>query len=324
MKRKVLVTGANGYIGNALITELMQHPEEFVVSASARHGSVLQCKEIEVFKAGNLEDHPDYSHIFKGCDVVVDCAAMISPRRSQGWIDQNAYRRVNVLGTSYMARQAHLAGVKRFIFVSSTAANGEVTPPGRKFFPDSMPRPKLSFGISMLEAEDELWKISRETGLEVVIVRVPTVYGPECKGLMGVIRTMVRYSLPLPLRWAKHNKRSIIAIDNLTDFIRVCIEKKEAAGELFLVSDAAALSTLEMFKLFAKTGRRLCCLWGFPVTLLKLFNSYIGRQAWEDFFFGSMVVDKQKAKLLLGWEPPVSTEEAFRRAWGRRKVLGSD
>ncbi|MBQ8828642.1 MAG: NAD-dependent epimerase/dehydratase family protein [Burkholderiaceae bacterium] len=324
MKNRVLVTGANGYVGNALILSLLEKKSDFIVRASARRGSVLKSKELEVFKVGNLEDNPDYSKAFEGCDTVVDCAAMVSPRRNQGWIDQSAFRRVNVIGTAYMARQAHLAGVKRFIFLSSTQANGETTPPYKKFFPNSLPRPKLAFGISMLDAEKELKKIAKETGMEVVIVRIPTVYGPECKGLVGVIRTMVRYCLPLPLRWANKNQRSLVAIDNLTDFLSLCIKNPKAANQLFFVSDGKDLSTLEIFKLFARTGSRPCCLWGFPVALLKLFNSYIGRQSWEDFFFGSMVVDTQKEKMELNWTPPVPIEECFRRAWGKRKVLGGN
>lgn len=324
MKKRILVTGANGYIGNALIQDLLAKRPEYTVCGAARRGRILKTDALQTFQVGSLEDHPDYSKALRGCDTVVHCAMLVSPRKDSGWIDQSAYYRANVLGLSHLVRQASLSGVKRFICLSSVHANGEVTPPGKKFFADSAERPKLAFGLSMLNAERELRKICQELNMEYTIIRVPTVYGPECKGFCGVIKTMVRYCIPLPLGWAKDNRHSLIAIQNLTDFLITCIEKKEAANELFLVADNEELSTVDIFRLFAKTSNRPYCLWGFPPILLKLFNSYIGRQAWEDFFLDSLVVDISKNKLILGWTPPLGTEEAFRLAWGHRLVLGED
>lgn len=321
MKTKILVTGANGYVGNSLVLALLNRTKEFTVKAAARHGSILHSKELEAFKVGSLEDNPDYQEALRGIDVVIHCAAKVSPRKTHGWTDQTAYRRANVLGTAHLAREAHRAGVKRFVFVSSIQANGEVTPPGKKFYPDSLPRPKRAFGISMLMAEKELKRVGEETGMEIVIVRAPMVYGPESKNLFSACQKMQKYCLPLPFLWCKNNRRSMVSIDNLVDFLIKAACHPKAANELFLVSDGHDLSTYEIFKLLAQTSHRPCLLWPFPIALLRLFNSYIGRIAWDEFFFESQAVDLAKAKLVLDWTPPESVEAGFKRSWEERQVV---
>lgn len=309
-------------MGRALILSLSERSSEFRITATARRGTSFKNSKAEIFYIENPEDTPDYSEALKGCETVVHCATLSVLRQGQGWIDQSMYRRVNVQGTIHLARQAYLAGVRRFIFLSTVHVNGEVTPIRKKFFPDSVARPKHAYGISMLTAEKELLKLGSETGMEITIVRTPEVYGPAGRGFCNAIRTMVKYCLPLPLYLADKNQRSLIYIGNLTNFIESCIARTEAAGEIFLVSDGVTLSTKEIFQLYALTGHRPCLLWPFPIALLRLFNSYIGRQAWEDFAFESQVVDIGKAKTLLGWTPPIPAEEGFRRSWEQELSSG--
>ena len=175
----------------------------------------------------------------------------------------------------------------------------------------------------MYEAEKELIRVGDETGMEIVIVRPPLIYGPDCQNLFGEVKIMVDYCLPLPLRSCKRNHRSLVGIDNLVDFLICCATHPDAANETFLVSDGEDLSTLNIFKLLAKTHHRPCLLWPFPPILVRLFNSYIGRQAWEEFFFQSQVADIHKAQLVLGWTPPLSVEQSFRRSWDENFYLGS-
>lgn len=296
--KKILVTGSNGYIGNALVLALLNRKKEFTVRAAARRGSILNSKSFETVRLGSLEESLDYVEAFKGCDVLIHCASRGSMRGHEGWLDEAALHRINVLGTVHMAREAHRAGISRFIFLSSLQVNGPETPAGKRFYADSLPRPKSPIGKALLEAEKELTRV-------------------------GEVKIMVDYCLPLPLRSCKRNHRSLVGIDNLVDFLICCATHPDAANETFLVSDGVDLSTLNIFKLLAKTHHRPCLLWPFPPILVRLFNSYIGRQAWEEFFFQSQVADIHKAQLVLGWTPPLSVEQSFRRSWDENFYLGS-
>ena len=269
--KKILVTGSNGYIGNALVLALLNRKKEFTVRAAARRGSILNSKSFETVRLGSLEESLDYVEAFKGCDVLIHCASRGSMRGHEGWLDEAALHRINVLGT----------------------------------------------------VQKELTRVGEETGMEIVIVRPPLIYGPDCQNLFGEVKIMVDYCLPLPLRSCKRNHRSLVGIDNLVDFLICCATHPDAANETFLVSDGEDLSTLNIFKLLARTHHRPCLLWPFPPILVRLFNSYIGRQAWEEFFFQSQVADIHKAQLVLGWTPPLSVEQSFRRSWDENFYLGS-
>ena len=258
--KKILVTGSNGYIGNALVLALLNRKKEFTVRAAARRGSILNSKSFETVRLGSLEESPDYVEAFKGCDVLIHCASRGSMRGHEGWLDEAALHRINVLGTVHMAREAHRAGISRFVFLSSLQVNGPETPPGRRFYADSLPRPKSPVGKALLEAEKELTRVGEETGMEIVIVRPPLIYGPDCQNLFGEVKIMVDYCLPLPLRSCKRNHRSLVGIDNLVDFLICCATHPDAANETFLVSDGVDLSTLNILSCWLKrTIGRVCC-----------------------------------------------------------------
>ncbi|WP_462372867.1 NAD-dependent epimerase/dehydratase family protein [Turicimonas muris] len=320
MKTKILITGCCGYVGNAMVLDLLKRKKEFDVRVTSRIGKMVDHPEISCFCCEPFEERPNLREALEGVDVVVHASALEKANHGTP-VEISTLQRIFVLGSVYLAQAAAQAGVKRFVFLSTIEVDGEVTPPGKKFYADSVPRPKLALGKTMLAAEREVRKIAEESKMELVIVRCPMVYGPECSNLFRVVQLMVQFCLPLPLGSTGDNERSLVSIDNLVDFLRCVSVHEKAANEVFLVSDGQDLSTLQIFKLLARTGHRPCMLWPFPKKLLSLFNSYIGRRTWGEFFFESRVEDITKNRLLLNWIPPISVEEGFARSWYKKEKL---
>lgn len=212
-----------------------------------------------------------------------------------------------------LARQAVDAGVKRFVFISSIKVNGEETLPGQPFCVDDDPRPADPYGISKMEAEQELRTLAQETGLEVVIVRPPLVYGPGVKAnFLSMIRWVAR-GVPLPLG-AIHNQRSFVALGNLVDFLVTCVEHPHAANQTFLVSDGEDFSTTELLKRIAAAMGRPAHLIPVPVRLLKVGLGLLGKGAIASRLCGSLQVDMSRTRELLGWTPPLTVDEGLRSA----------
>ncbi len=323
MAKKILITGGSTYAGQALINDYLNHPHEYEVRTTCPIGSAIYKAGLQCFECERLENRPDLSEVLRDCDVVIHVTALAQD--SLGYSHKlSSIERLYVMGAIYLARAAAYNGVKRFVFLSSISVDGEITPPGKKFYADSLPRPKLPTGKTLLTTERELQKVCEETGMELVIVRSPMIYGPGCHNFFRAVQIMVNFCLPLPLRNTNDNERSLVCIDNLISFLKCVSEHKKAANEIFLVSDGNDLSTYEIFKLLAKTGNRPCLLWPFPKKLLALFNSYIGRRAWGEFFFESQVEDISKNKLLLDWTPPVSVKEGFKRSWNKKLTFEID
>ena len=225
-----------------------------------------------------------------------------------------AFRAVNVDGTLNLARQAAAAGVKRFVFISSVKVNGESTPPGRSFTEADAPNPQDAYGQSKHEAEQGLRQLSAETGMEVVVTRPPLVYGPGVKANFAALMRAVQRGWPLPLG-AVHNQRSLVALDNLVDFIVTCITHPQAANQTFLVSDGQDLSTTELVRGMAQAaGVVPARLLPVPVWALQAGASLLGKGDAVQRLCGNLQVDMSKARSLLGWVPPVSVEEGLRRA----------
>lgn len=225
------------------------------------------------------------------------------------------YRRVNVQGTLALARQAAQAGVRRFIFLSSIKVNGERTGNGKSFCEADLPLPEDAYGLSKLEAEQGLMPLTQETGMEIVIIRPPLVYGPGVKGNFASMVRWVRKGIPLPFG-AVRNKRSLVALENLVNFITLCADPERsprAANEVFLISDGEDVSTTELL-------RKVACAYGVsprllpvPVGLLRIAAGVLGKRAVADRLLGSLVVDSSKARELLGWKPVISMDEQLRK-----------
>lgn len=226
------------------------------------------------------------------------------------------YRSVNVHGTLNLVRQAVASGVKRFVFISSIKVNGEHTLLGQPFRVESTPATEDHTGISKYEAEQGLFQIAEDTGLEVVIIRSPLVYGPGVKGNFASISNLVERGFPLPLG-AIHNQRSFAALDNLVDLIITCIDHPAAAHQVFLAGDGEDLSTTELLRGIAKATGVSSRLIPVPAVFLIFVASLLGKKTIAQRLLGSLQVDISKARDLLGWTPPLSVEEGLRGCFVR-------
>jgi nucleoside-diphosphate-sugar epimerase len=265
---------------------------------------------------------------------VIHCAARTHVMRDEALDPLTEYRRGNVHGTLNLARQAAAKGVKRFLFLSSVKVSGERTdglpwpfgprndgtmssreaarPLGDPFTVNDEPRPEDAYGLSKWEAERGLWEIASQTGMEVLVVRPPLVYGPGVKGNFARLLDLVRSGVPLPLA-AVNNRRSFIGLDNLVDLLIRCVDHPKAAGQTLLVSDGQDLSTPELLGMIANAMGRPARLFPVPVPLLRLAGQALGRLNEVDRLVGSLQVDSSATRQLLGWTPPVSVEEGVRR-----------
>jgi nucleoside-diphosphate-sugar epimerase len=248
------------------------------------------------------------------CDAVVHLGARVHVMRESSKDPLELYREVNVRSTASLAGAAAAAGVKRFVFVSSVKVMGETTDPGRAFLHDDAPRPDDPYGISKREAEDALRNVARETGMEVVIVRPPLVYGPGVKANFAALMRAVQRGLPIPLGAVTTNRRSLVALDNLVDLLITCIDHPAAANQTFLVSDGEDLSTTDLLRRMARAMNVPARLLPVPPALLKLGAGLMGKGDMAQRLLGSLQVDITHTRETLGWAPPISVDEGLRRA----------
>lgn len=216
-------------------------------------------------------------------------------------------------GTLNLARQAAQVGVRRFVFVSSIKVNGEATQPGQAFTADDVPSPLDPYGVSKLEAEQGLREIEAQTGMEVVIVRPPLVYGPGVKANFAAMMRWVARGIPLPLG-AIHNARSMVALDNLVDLLVACLKHPAAAEQTFLVSDGEDVSTTELLRRTAQAMGKKALLLPVPASVLELGATVLGKRDVAQRLCGSLQVDIEKTRRLLGWNPPLTLEQGLKKA----------
>lgn len=306
----ILVTGATGFVGSALIRQLVE--KGFTVRAVVRGTRRAELPVGDVFTTDMAAD-ADWAAGLQGVRAVVHAAARVHVMKDEARDPLAEFRRVNVAGTLRLARQAAAAGVRRFVFLSSVKVNGESTPQGHPFMPDDVPAPADPYGVSKLEAEQGLRDIARDTGMEVVIIRPPLVYGPGVRANFRALADAVRRGLPLPLGRID-NRRSMVALDNLLDFIELCLEHPKAANQVFMVSDGEDLSTAELIRRMARALGRRARLMSVPIGLLEMTGRLSGRKAVVQRLCSSLQVDISKSRDLLGWSPAVSVDEGLRRA----------
>lgn len=310
LRRKILVTGGTGFVGSALLKRLAGRQGFNVLAWTRRANSILPTGVTPVslsasrtFAAGTP---------VQGVDTVVHCAARVHVMDDEAPDPLVEFRRVNVAMTLDLARSAVEIGARRFIFISSIKVNGETTQPGSPFTALDTPQPCGAYALSKHEAEAGLREIAEQTGLEVVIIRAPLVYGP---GVGANFRSMMRWlaaGMPLPLG-ALHNRRSLVALDNLVDLIDTCIDHPAAANQTLLVSDGEDMSTSDLL-------RRLAMALDRPARLLPVPEHWIGRvarllrrEALHARLCESLQVDIGRTRELLGWSPPVRVNDALRR-----------
>ncbi len=305
--QRVLVTGADGFIGSYLCAFLKQ--QGFFVRGSLRDNPDFARGADEYIQVGPVNEFTDWSGALKGIDAVVHLAGRAHVINDQNKDAQSIYHQVNVLGTRRLAQQAIDAGIKRFIFMSSVKvyAGGSVKP----YTENDRLAPGDIYGVSKQEAEDALTQITAKTGLSAVILRLPLVYGPGVKANFRQLLDIINTGLPLPLKGLK-NKRSFLYVGNLADAVAVCITSPAAAGETFLLSDAQDVSVPQLVEMIAPAIGKKAVLFYLPAGILKILFKLSGKSAALEKLAGSQLVESGKIKKILGWNPPFTMEEGLK------------
>ena len=299
---KILVTGATGFVGTALVRLFQRQGHALVLVASQNAAKSPQ----DHFHPLDISTRPDWRPLLIGCDVVVHLAARVHVMKERENADQ-AYFKLNVEATKHLAQQALESGVKRFIYLSSLKVNGECNLDGRAFTEQDTPSPVGSYAQSKHQAEKILFDLARKSSLEVTVIRPPLVYGPNVRANFKSLLSVVYHQRPLPFAGIK-NQRSYVYVENLVSLIARCLDHPRAANECFLVSDAHDLSTPQLIFACATALGVKPKLFYLPQSLLHWFSKLLGKEAFYQRLCGDLRVDISKSKRLLGWRPPFSVE----------------
>jgi nucleoside-diphosphate-sugar epimerase len=303
----IVLTGSSGFLGRALLCALADETVQCI--GRTKPPSVPEC----LFHKSEINESTDYSYILKSTDVLIHCAARVHVMNDVVEDPLQAFRDVNTYGTLNLAQQAALVGVRRFVFISSIKVNGESTEADISFKVSDSFIPTDPYGLSKYEAEVGLRKIADETGMEVVIIRPPLVYGPGVKANFATMIKWINKGLPLPLGGIKNNKRSLVSIDNLVDLIITCIDHPNAANNTFLVSDGHDVSTTQLLTNIAvalDTPNRLIPI---PSKWFILLSKLIGKPEIAQRLCGSLQVDISKTVELLNWKPPYTAANSMKK-----------
>jgi UDP-glucose 4-epimerase len=298
----ILITGATGFVGRAV---LQQRSNAVVLGRSRPLGFDGYYIKQDIFSLSA------YRGCFEGISAIVHCAARVHVMSDDSEYPLASFREVNTAGTLNLARQAAEAGVKRFIFISSIKVNGESTSLDSKFTSSDELRSEDPYGISKAEAEEGLLEIAKETGIEVVIIRPPLVYGPGVKGNFLNLLKLSKFPIPLPFG-SIDNKRSMVYLDNLVDLIVICIDHPNAANRVFLASDGDDLSLARLLTLIRQAMNKPSLLLPVPVFLFNLMGRLTGKTAIVDRLIGDLQVDSSDAKKYLDWSAPYTVEQGIK------------
>jgi UDP-glucose 4-epimerase len=308
---KVLVTGAAGFVGRALTRQLVAL-DRYEVVAMTRFNPADQVLGARYVAVGDMTLKTQWQAALGGVQTLVHAAARVHALNDHTAKSLARFGRVNVEVTLELARQAAANGVRRFVFISSIGVNGVKTELNSAFSESDQPQPHNPYADSKLKAEKGLRQLAEETGLEVVIIRPPLVYGPGVRANFAALMRAVQRGWPLPLGAVK-NLRSMVAVDNLVDFIITCMTHPKAANQTFLVSDGQDVSSAELVRGLAREAGITVRLPAVPPRILWAVAEIVRRGDVIQRVTGSLRVDISKAKTLLGWSPPISLEEGLRR-----------
>ena len=303
-----LVTGASGFVGQALCAELLRKGHAVRGAVRSQASSIPPMVRTTV--VGDIGAGTNWTAALDGVEIVIHLAARVHVMHESATDPLAEFRSVNTAGTEHLARCAAASGVKRMVYVSSIKVNGELTSDGQKFSEADMPAPQDPYGISKWEAEQALHRVARETGLEVVIVRPPLVYGPGVKGNFAQMLNVLARGIPLPFA-SLQNQRSLIYLGNLVDALIACTTHPAAAGQTYLVSDGEDVSTPDLLRRLAVAmgapSRLLPC----PGLLLRLAGKLAGKPQQVERLLGSLQVDGDKIRRDLNWVPPYSLQQGL-------------
>lgn len=305
----MLVTGANGFVGRRLCAELVRRGQ--AVRAAMRNRTGFNVTGCEVSGIAGMGADTTWEDALRGIEIVIHLVARVHVMREDAADPLAEFRRVNVAGTENLARQAAVSGVKRLVYVSSIGVNGLSTALDRTFSEADAPAPHNAYALSKWEAEQALHRVAQETGLEVVIVRPPLIYGPGAPGNFAQMMRVLQKGIPLPLASVR-NLRSLIYLGNLTDALILCATHPAAAGQTYLVSDGEDVSTPELLRMLGEAMGHPARLFSCPVPLLVLAGKLSGQTGQIERLAGSLRVDSGKIRRELGWRLPCSLREGLR------------
>lgn len=308
---QVLVTGANGFVGKNLYQALRKTGYDVRGAVRNKRNNDDLSGDSGLVYTGDIGPGTDWVEAIERSNVVVHLAGRAHILRETAKDPLAEFRRINVAGTESLARVAANVGVRRFIFISSIGVNGNTTS-GSPFLEQDQPRPHNAYAVSKFEAEQVLRRVAQETGLEIVVIRPPLVYGPGVGANFRKLMNWLNRGIPLPLG-AIRNKRSLVALDNIVDLIIKCIEHPAAAHQTFLVSDGEDLSTTALLVRLGQAMGKPARLLPIPQKLLEASLRILGKDALLQQLCGSLQVDISKARMLLGWEPPVAVDKGLRQ-----------
>lgn len=316
----IFVTGANGFVGCALCKRA--DSLGFGVKAASRKPYKFSgnIEHVQIPTLGNgVNNGGDFNglrHALKGVDVVIHLAARVHVMKES--VANNpeqilqAYRAINVEGTLELARASASAGVRRFIYLSSIKVNGEATHSGQPFMADDVPAPEDPYGVSKLEAELALTALAKLTGMEVVIIRPPLVYGPGVGANFAAMMKILGFQVPLPFG-AINNVRSMVGLDNLVDLILTCVKHQQAAGQIFLAGDGESISLTGLLHKLIYLMKVRTLLIPVPGQLLSALASALGKGGISRRLFESLEVDIQKTREILQWTPPFTLDQGLKK-----------
>lgn len=316
---RFLITGSSGFVGRPLCKELFKRGYQ-VRAAMRTQGQLSAAGETVI--VGGIDGDTKWTDALRGVDTVIHLAARVHVMKDTAADPLTEFLKINLYGTSNLALQAASAGVKRLVYVSSVKVNGEQTTVNRPFTESDEPDPQDPYGMSKWRAEQELQRIAKETGLEVVIVRPPLVYGPGVKGNFIRLLAAIDRGIPLPLAGAK-NVRSLVYVGNLVDALIACATHPAAAGQTYLVSDGDDVSTAMLVDMTALSLGRNSRAFHFPAGLLRAVAAMLGRAEQMDRLFGSLRVNDEKLRRNLAWSAPFTLEQGLRATadWYRQQQI---
>ncbi|HVK56014.1 MAG TPA: SDR family oxidoreductase [Burkholderiales bacterium] len=307
---RILVTGSTGFVGRVLCQRLLNNGQSVVATLRTATSASTLPVGVDIKLIGPIDRSTQWGQSLDAVDTIVHLAARVHVMKDAASDPLAAFREVNTLGTENLARQAVAAGVKRLVYVSSIKVNGEGSVGTGRYSEDDPHDPQDPYGVSKSEAEMALQAIATNTGLEVVVIRPPLVYGPEVKGNMLTMLKALRLGVPLPFASIK-NRRSLIYVHNLVDAIVSCAHHPGAAGKVYLVSDGEDVSTPELLGRLATALGKKARLFPMPSTGLRLIGNLTGKSKQLDRLLGSLVVDSSKIRRELGWTPPFTLSQGL-------------
>lgn len=312
---RILLTGSSGFIGQAVLQQLISRRPRDTVLALVRQQQPLLSERVEQWVCPSIDDEAGWSDMPLGqIDAVIHCAGLAHIPVDTSHAHRDAMHHVNVGLTARLINTAQLCNARRFILLSSVAVNGPVSSHGHALGAYDTAAPYSPYGESKYEAERLLQGHCEGSAVSYVNIRPPLVYGPEAPGNFRTLTRLLQRSLPLPLASVTHNRRSFVALDNLVDLLITCIDHPAAANQTFLVSDGEDLSTADLLRRLGLAMNKPARLFPVPPSLLQLGANLLGKGDMAQRLLGNLQVDISHTRSTLNWSPPISVDEGLRRA----------